>query len=43
MVKCLNPWLEHVRKYRKKHKSLSYKQCLINAKKTYKKKSSKKV
>ena len=32
-----NPWMKHVAKYRAKHPNMSYKQCLQNAKKSYKK------
>ena len=32
-----SPWLTHVAKYRAKHPDKSYKQCLIEAKKSYKK------
>lgn len=32
-----NPWLEHVKKVRAKNKNLSYKQVLIKAKSSYKK------
>jgi hypothetical protein len=32
-----NPWLEHVRAYRKKHPGKSYADCLVAAAKTYKK------
>lgn len=32
-----NKWLMHVKEYRKMNPSMSYKMCLINAKKTYKK------
>lgn len=30
-----NPWLAHVREFREKHPHLSYKDCLIQAKKSY--------
>ena len=32
-----NPWLEHVKAYRKKHPKMAYKDVLVAAKKTYKK------
>lgn len=32
-----NPWLAHVKAYRSKHPNKSYKECLKEAKKTYKK------
>ena len=32
-----NPWLAHVKAYRAKHPNKSYKECLKEAKKTYKK------
>ena len=31
----MNPWLKHVAEYRKEHPRASYKESLINAKKTY--------
>lgn len=34
----MNKWLEHVAMYRKMHPNKSYKECLMDAKKTYKKK-----
>ena len=34
----MNKWLEHVAKFRKKNPSMSYKMCLMEAKKSYKKK-----
>jgi len=34
----MNPWLEHVKKVRAKNKNLSYKQVLVKAKSSYKKK-----
>jgi len=34
-------WMVHVKNYREKHPKLSYKECLINASKTYKKKKTK--
>lgn len=34
----VNPWLEHVAKFRASHPELSYKQVLVEAKKTYTKK-----
>jgi hypothetical protein len=34
-----NPWLDYVNKVRAKNPKLSYKECLMKAKKTYKKKS----
>lgn len=34
----MNPWLEHVKKVRKKYPKLSYKEALVKAKSTYKKK-----
>lgn len=33
----MNKWIEHVKQYRMKNPTMSYKMCLINAKKTYKK------
>ena len=33
-----NPWLEHVKAFRKKHPKLSYSEALKKAKGTYKKK-----
>ena len=35
--KALNAWMAHVQEVRKKYPSKSYKDCLIEAKKTYKK------
>lgn len=35
--RTVNPWIAHVRAYRKKHPKLSYRQCLSAASKTYKK------
>ena len=32
-----NPWLAHVQAYRQEHPALSYKQCLKNAAKSYRK------
>ena len=32
----MNPWLEHVQKFRKKHSKLTYKEALQQAKFTYK-------
>jgi len=32
-----NPWIEHVKKYQKKHPNLDWGQCLKQAKKSYKK------
>jgi len=32
-----NPWLEHVKAFRKKHPNMAYKDVLVAAKKTYKK------
>jgi len=32
----MNPWIEHVKQFRMKHPKMSYKECLINARKTYK-------
>lgn len=37
----MNPWLAHVKAFRAKHPNLSYKQVLVEAKKTYTKKSKK--
>ena len=34
----MNKWLEHVKKFRMKNPGMSYKDCLMAAKKTYKKK-----
>ena len=34
----VNPWIEHVAKFRAAHPELSYKDVLIQAKLTYKKK-----
>lgn len=33
-----NPWLEHVKKIQKKHPNLPYKEILMKAKESYKKK-----
>ena len=33
----LKPWFLHLQAYRKAHPKLSLKQCMIGAKKTYKK------
>ena len=33
----MNSWLEHVKQFRQQHPSLSYKECLQEAKITYKK------
>jgi len=30
-----NAWIEHVRVFRKDHPELTYKECLVQAKKTY--------
>jgi len=38
----MNPWLEHVAKVRSKNPKLSYKECLVKAKDSYKKKPVKK-
>lgn len=40
-VRKPSAWMLHVRKYREKHPKLSYKECLVNAAKTYKKKGDK--
>lgn len=40
-VRKPSAWMVHVGKYRDKHPKLSYKECLINAAKTYKKKADK--
>jgi len=32
----MNPWLDHVKTFRVQHPKLSYKEVLIEAKKTYK-------
>lgn len=37
-TKKTNPWMEHVKKVRKENKSLSFKDCLKKAKKSYKNK-----
>ena len=36
-VKKVNPWLVHVSQFRVENQELSYKECLVGAKKTYKK------
>jgi hypothetical protein len=38
-----NPWLQHVKKFRASHPKLSYKRVLKAAKKTYRKRSSRKA
>ena len=35
--KKLNPWLKHLMAYRKKHPKKTYGECMVEAKKTYKK------
>ena len=32
-----NPWLKHVKQFKKRYPNLSYKECLTKASKTYKK------
>ena len=36
-VKKVNPWTEHVKKYRSEHPGMSYKEALKGASETYKK------